>query len=431
MERKEAEEIITTTTTTTGMSARGVIGAVATPGQISMGEEQARARLSKMLRVTSHERAHDAARRRNLQDGRGRESNEDFYRGCHPPGDAHNRHNVDTFVVPYAYNLYNDRFKIMTSAGGLSPASVEILNMQQINKSIRAIDELIEYYVIDSLDLNDCKIDGLYMVDRSPTDHVLAEAIGAGATEGFGARSVVDFMNNPLCHNTTNTLCVPIKGGITVEYDANIVPKEVLQDDILTAIQYAMDHDQLLPEATLGINKAVFIGPEHLTVDRSSSSVSKKHQDAVGEGANDDPIDIANNGATVGTKGSATGNDIGGNDPIVGIVSEEPPQVSGGDAQVGDTPVGNARISDITSTNNYNAGIGVSNEDNTNVKTAGIACGVLLIVVACLLAFYIRRRKKKSESLLRNNEHDEAWALEIDDIDADEIYYGGNIHSLA
>ena len=419
MELKETKQV-----TTTGMSTRGAIAAGATE-QLRVDEQRARARLSKLLRVTSHDRAHDAARRRNLKDDRGRESNEDFYRGCHPPGDAHNRHNVDTFVVPYAYNLYNDRPKIMTSAGGLSPASVEILNMQVIHKSIRAIDELIEYYVIDSLNLHDCNIDGLYMVDRSPIDHVIAEAIGAGATSGAGAGSVVYVMNNPLCHNTTDTLCVPIKGGITLEYDANIVPKEVLQDDVLTVIQHAMDNDELIPEAS-GIHKAVFIGPKHLTVDRSS--VPKKHQGSVGEGANGDASDIANSGATVGTKGSVTGNENGGNDPIGGILSEEPRQSSGGDAQVGDIPVGNARISDMAPTNNHNAGS--NGKDNTNTKTACITSSVLLIMAACVLALFIRRRKKKSEASHQNNEQEEVWAQEIDDIDADEVFDDGSVRRL-
>ena len=414
---KEAKKV-----TTTGMSARGAIAEGARE-QLRMDEQRARARLSKLLRVTSHDRAHDAARRRNLKDDRGRESNEDFYRGCHPPGDAHNRHNVDTFVVPYAYNLYNDRPKIMTSAAGLSPASVEILNMVTIHKSIRAIDELIEYYVIDSLNLHDCNIDGLYMVDRSPTDHVLAEAIGAGATSGAGASSMVDVMNNPLCHNTTDTLCVPIKGGITVEYDANIVPKEVLQDDVLTAIQHAMDNDELIPEAS-GIHKAVFIGPEHLTVDRSS--VSKKHHGIVGEDANGVANDLVNSGAT---KGSASGNEIGGNDPIGGILSEEPRQNSGGDAQVGDIPVGNARISDMVPTNNHNADS--NSEGNTNAKTAGITSSVLLIVAGCLLALYVRRlKKKKSEASHQSNEQEEVWAQEIDDIDADEVFDDGSVRRL-
>lgn len=418
---KEAEEIITT-----GMFARGIIAAVATE-QLAIDEQRAQARLSKMLRVTSQNQAHDAARRRNLKDDRGRESNEDFYRGCHPPGDAHNRHNVDTFVVPYVYNLYNDRPKIMTTAGGLSPASIEILNMVTIHKSIRAIDELIEYYVIDSLNVHDCSIDGLYMIDRSPTDHVLAEAIGAGAagTAGADAGSVVDITNNPLCHNTTDTLCVPIKGGITVEYDANIVSKEVLQNDVLTAIQYAMDRDKLLPEAS-GTRKAVFIGPEHLTVDRSS--VPKKHQGLIGEGANDDANDIANSGANLGTNGVATGNKLGGNDPIGGVQSEEPRQSSSGDAQVGDIPVGNARISDMLPTNNDNAGS--SSKDNTHTKTAGITSSVLLIMAACLLALYIRRRKKKSEASLRNDEQEEVWAQEIDDIDADTVFYDGSVRRL-
>lgn len=416
---KETEEV-----NTTGMSARGVIVAVATE-QLRMNGQQGRARLSKMLRVTSQNQAHDAARRRNLKDNRGRESNEDFYRGCHPPGDAHNRHNVDTFVVPYAYNLYNDRPKILTSAGGLSPASIEILNMVTIHKSIRAIDELIEYYVIDSLNLHDCNIDGLYMVNRSPIDHVLAEAIGAGATSGAGAGSLVDVMNNPLCHNTTDTLCVPIKGGITVEYDANIVPKEVLQNDVLTAIQYAMDHDKLLPKAS-GTRKTVFMGPEHLTVDRSS--VPKKHQGIVGEGVNGNSNNIANSDANIGTNGVATGDKMGGNDPIGGILTEEPRQSSGGDAQVGDIPVGNARISDIVPTNNHNGGS--SSEDNTNTKTAGITSSVLLIVAACLLALYIRRRKKTSEASHRNNEQEEVWAQEIDDIDADEVFDDGSVRRL-
>ena len=405
MRLKEADEV----TTTTGMSARGVIAAVAAEHS-GIDEQRAQARLSKMLRVTSQ----NQALRRNLKDDRGRESNEDFYRGCHPPGDTHNRHNVDTFVVPYAYNLYNDRPKIMTSAGGLSPASVEILNMVTIHKSIRVLDELIEYYVIDSLNLHDCDIDGLYMVDRSPTDHILMEAIGAGATAGAGPGSTVDIMNDPLCHNTTDTLCVPIKGGITVEYDANIVPKTVLQDNVLTAIQYAMDNDKLIPEAS-GVHKAVFVGPEHLTVDRSNVS-----KGTIGEGAKSNANGIANSGH-VGTNEGVIETVT---NPVDGNMAENPRQ-SSGDTQVGEVPVGNARISDAFPTNDHNAG--KSGNNNGSSKTAGIASGVLLIVAACFLALYVRRRKKKGRA---NLEQDEVWAQEIDDIDADEVFSDGSVRSF-
>ena len=227
----------------------------------AMNDERRRsqARLRKQLHVASRYRAHMA--HHNLIDEMGRESNEDFYRGCHPPGDLHYRHNVDTFVVPYAYNLYNDRpgAAATTSAGSsLSPASIELRNMAAIHKSIQAIDELIEYYVIEHLNIGDCDcdIDGLYMVDRSPTDHVQTDAIDTSSVMKHNV------MNNPSCHNSTSTLCVPIQGGITVEYDANIVSKEVLQDDILTAIQYGFDNDELIPQAS-AIQKASFVGPDH------------------------------------------------------------------------------------------------------------------------------------------------------------------------
>ena len=224
----------------------------------AMNDERRRsqARLRKQLHVASHYQAHTT--HRSLIDEMGRESNEDFYRGCHPPGDLHNRHNVDTFVVPYAYNLYNDRPGAATTSAGssLSPASIEIRNMAAIHKSIHAIDELIEYYVIEHLNIGDCDIDGLYMVDRSPTDHVQTDAIGTSSVMKHNV------MNNPSCHNSTSTLCVPIQGGITVEYDANIVSKEVLQDDILTAIQYGFDNDELIPQAS-AIQRAVFVGPAH------------------------------------------------------------------------------------------------------------------------------------------------------------------------
>ena len=226
----------------------------------AMNDERRRsqARLRKQLHAVSRYQAHTGTAHRSLEDEMGRESNEDFYRGCHPPGDLHNRHNVDTFVVPYAYNLYNDRPGGATASAGssLSPASIEIRNMAAIHNSIHAIDELIEYYVIEHLNIGDCDIDGLYMVDRSPTDHVQTDAIGTSSVMKHNV------MENPSCHNSTSTLCVPIQGGITVEYDANIVSKEVLQDDILTAIQYGFDNDELIPQAS-AIQKAIFVGPDH------------------------------------------------------------------------------------------------------------------------------------------------------------------------
>ena len=56
----------------------------------AMNDERRRsqARLRKQLHVASRYRAHMA--HHNLIDEMGRESNEDFYRGCHPPGDLHN-----------------------------------------------------------------------------------------------------------------------------------------------------------------------------------------------------------------------------------------------------------------------------------------------------------------------------------------------------
>jgi hypothetical protein len=325
--------------TTGGMSERGRIATI-TADLSALGEQQGQARLRKWLRVASQNQ-------RSLKDDGERESNEDFYRGCHPPGDVHNRHNVDTFVVPYAYNLYNDRPMVSTGEGGMSPASVEILNMAMLNKSIRALDELIEYYVIDYLHLDDCAIDGLYMVDRTPTDHVQVEAIGIASV------GLVDVMYDPSCRNTTDTLCVPIRGGITVEFDANVVAKEELQDNVLSAIEHAMDNGELIPKAS-AIHKTVFVGPHHVAIDQPSTS--KKHDGAVNNGANN-----------------------GANDDPFGILLANDPMGSN------------------------NKG------DNATMNTAGIIYigGIVVASMVCLMALYIRCRSKKSRLSYQNMDADE------------------------
>jgi len=390
---------------TAGMSARDGGAAIKTDTATIDEQQRSQARLRKLLHIASRYQAHTSTAHRGLKDDKqGRESNEDFYRGCHPPGDLHNRHNVDTFVVPYAYNLYNDRPKTLTaSAGSLSPTSIEILNMATIHKSIRTLDELIEYYVIEYLNLGDCDIDGLYMVDRSPTDHVQMNAIDtASIMESAGAGAGVDVMYDPSCHNTTSTLCVPIRGGITVEYDANIVSKEELQEDILAAIQHGLDSDKLKPQAS-AIQKAVFLGPDHVAVDRTS--MPQKHPNGGG--------DVGNNGNN------------GGGSPIASSKSSMLPKHGNvGNGSGGINGGANNLIANSLSNMLPSNGNSVDGGNRTS-KTVGIVGGLFLVVASCLLVLRIHQRNKKSAASHQNDDYDveEIWAQEIDDIDADEVVF--------